>query len=252
MTNLQPVRAKFPNKTVNLPDGRVVTRNGAQVIDIDTIAVDALIDDGHLEIAPGVYQPVGPDPAPASSPSSVLTHLLEDPDGNILIDTILRVGDPTFGYAEDFINVDQNKIEFGQTAVDDVIVTVGLLTDAGTRYQQLAEGTQLFGDGTGEPTLKLIADPGNDAFVLAGGDLWFGADYDSANYGIAANGQAAFLSIAVDGLVSFDTYLHGQEIADPGAPPANAGRLYFKDVGGKTALMVRFPTGAPQQMFIEA
>lgn len=46
-------------------------------------------------------------------------------------------------------------------------------------------------------------------------------------------------------------FIEGIEIADPAAPGANSGRLYFKDVGGKTALMVRFPTGAVQQIAIE-
>lgn len=46
-------------------------------------------------------------------------------------------------------------------------------------------------------------------------------------------------------------YLYGLEKADPSAPPANVGVLYFKDVGGKTALMARFPTGAVQQIAIE-
>lgn len=46
-------------------------------------------------------------------------------------------------------------------------------------------------------------------------------------------------------------YFQGQEIADPSAPAANRGRLYWKDVGGKTALVARFSTGAVQQIAIE-
>lgn len=42
------------------------------------------------------------------------------------------------------------------------------------------------------------------------------------------------------------------EQADPTAPPANQGILYMKDVGGKTALMVQFPTGTPIQVAVEA
>ena len=41
------------------------------------------------------------------------------------------------------------------------------------------------------------------------------------------------------------------EISDPAAPAANGARLYVKDVGGKTALVVRFNTGAVQQIAIE-
>jgi hypothetical protein len=40
-------------------------------------------------------------------------------------------------------------------------------------------------------------------------------------------------------------YFEGREIADPPAPEANAGRIYFRDNGsGKTQLVVRFPNGA--------
>jgi|SRR6185503_287681 len=46
-------------------------------------------------------------------------------------------------------------------------------------------------------------------------------------------------------------YTEFTEIADPAAPAATKGRLYMKDVGGKVALIARFPTGAVQQIAIE-
>jgi len=47
-------------------------------------------------------------------------------------------------------------------------------------------------------------------------------------------------------------YLEGSEIADPAAPAADKGRLYFKDNGaGKTQLVARFPTGAVQVIATE-
>jgi hypothetical protein len=47
-------------------------------------------------------------------------------------------------------------------------------------------------------------------------------------------------------------YWEGDEIADPAAPAANKGRLYFKDNGsGKTQLVARFPTGAVQVIATE-
>jgi hypothetical protein len=52
-------------------------------------------------------------------------------------------------------------------------------------------------------------------------------------------------------IISLRSYIEGDEMVDPAAPAANKGRLYFKDVGGKTALCVRFPTGAVQQIAIE-
>lgn len=46
-------------------------------------------------------------------------------------------------------------------------------------------------------------------------------------------------------------WYYGTAIADPSAPPANNGVLYFRDNGGKIELVVRFPTGAVQQIAIE-
>jgi hypothetical protein len=48
------------------------------------------------------------------------------------------------------------------------------------------------------------------------------------------------------------TVIDGIELAAPAAPPANTWRLYGDDNGsGKTRLMVRFATGAAQQVAIE-
>lgn len=47
-------------------------------------------------------------------------------------------------------------------------------------------------------------------------------------------------------------FLYGLEQANPAAPPANVGVLYFRDNGaGKTQLAVRFPTGAVQVIATE-
>lgn len=46
-------------------------------------------------------------------------------------------------------------------------------------------------------------------------------------------------------------YIEGAEMTPPGNAAANKGRLYWDDSGGKTRLMVIFPTGAPQQISIE-
>lgn len=48
------------------------------------------------------------------------------------------------------------------------------------------------------------------------------------------------------------TFLEGVEIADPAAPAANEGRLYFRDNGaGKTQLVARFNSGAVQVIATE-
>lgn len=41
------------------------------------------------------------------------------------------------------------------------------------------------------------------------------------------------------------------EITDPAAPATNSARLYVRDSGGKTQLVVRFPTGAIQVISTE-
>ena len=44
----------------------------------------------------------------------------------------------------------------------------------------------------------------------------------------------------------------GREVdAAPDAPEANRARSYYKDVGGKTAAFIRFPSGSPVQIAIE-
>ena len=48
-----------------------------------------------------------------------------------------------------------------------------------------------------------------------------------------------------------DNYMEFNEMTEPAAPALNKARLYVKDVGGKTALYVRFNTGAVQQIAIE-
>ena len=42
-----------------------------------------------------------------------------------------------------------------------------------------------------------------------------------------------------------------EEIADAAAPATNRARLYVRDTGGKTELVVRFATGAVQAIAIE-
>lgn len=60
-------------------------------------------------------------------------------------------------------------------------------------------------------------------------------------------------AVAVAAAVDLGAHsLGGQEIADPAAPAANHGVLYFRDNGsGKTQLVARFPTGAVQVVATE-
>lgn len=47
------------------------------------------------------------------------------------------------------------------------------------------------------------------------------------------------------------TYLDISEMAEPAAPSANTARLFVKDTGGKTQLLVRFPSGTSQVIATE-
>lgn len=60
-------------------------------------------------------------------------------------------------------------------------------------------------------------------------------------------------AIFADGAADGTSFIEFQEqSADPSAPAANNARLFLKDNGsGKTALMVRFPSGASQQLAVE-
>jgi hypothetical protein len=56
----------------------------------------------------------------------------------------------------------------------------------------------------------------------------------------------------ISGVKTIANYTDIAEMTAPAAPPANTARLYADDNGaGKTRLMVRFPTGAVQQLAIE-
>jgi hypothetical protein len=71
-------------------------------------------------------------------------------------------------------------------------------------------------------------------------------------------GAADVLQVDTDGTVSVYSKLVAstfvelpEQGGDPAAPAADTARLYAKDVGGKTALFARFPTGAAVQVAIE-
>lgn len=88
------------------------------------------------------------------------------------------------------------------------------------------------------------------AAITGGGSIYLSAG--SSTGGRIYPGDDAyvfkFLDVNASGGVAFES----GEIADPAAPAANRGRLYFRDNGsGKTQLVVRFPTGAVQVIATE-
>lgn len=70
-------------------------------------------------------------------------------------------------------------------------------------------------------------------------------------YDIGTAGDTRPRDVYIARIIALGSYIDGIEIADPAAPDTNHGRVYFRDTGGKTELVVRFPTGAIQQIAIE-
>jgi len=131
--------------------------------------------------------------------------------------------------------------------------------------------TIIFGGGIdaliGYNNTNLIIHPAN----VGSGKVYIGPtaneDICAANYflGVSAAEYAhtadaghydieAATSIDLNAPVFFAGYIEGVEIADPGAPAADKGRLFFKEsapASGKTGLFVQFPTGGNLLVAVE-
>jgi hypothetical protein len=80
---------------------------------------------------------------------------------------------------------------------------------------------------------------------------WFGIRQSTAKGGDPLSSGATRFALDGAGMVT-DGYWQAPEIAEPAAPVANNGRLYFRDNGsGKSQLVVRFPTGVVQVVATE-
>lgn len=131
-------------------------------------------------------------------------------------------------------------------------------------------GNEVYDSGTGSPTYGIaVLKPtsgkivGNISKNQKGSTQTYGLRFESATGTVdlyrndftgnatgktteASNGSATVYRM------EHEEFFEGIEIADPAAPSANTGRLYFKDDGGgKTRLAARFPTGAVQTIATE-
>lgn len=115
-------------------------------------------------------------------------------------------------------------------------------------------------NGGGYTSLANFGSDGNFSIgTIAGAVLTYSGGTTRLNGGglvrLAVNNNSlidltsSLLSIAPPTALS--SYLDLVEISAPAAPAANGGRLYLDDSGGKTRLMIRFNTGAAQQISIE-
>lgn len=172
----------------------------------------------------------------------------------------VSVGDPTRKSDYDRVFDNTVAIQDGSESVDAMDIVTGIATSSGFHIGEAA-------DEGGWLTSTV------DTQLIVSG----GAEYVSGSW-IARATEAALISLSIavahfyhdtsltDGssftptvrmamsnsaLDMKELFIQGTEIADPVAPAANKVRIYFRDTGGKTELVARFPTGAIQQIAIE-
>jgi len=101
--------------------------------------------------------------------------------------------------------------------------------------------------GGSQPAIKLNYGLLNaDTQISGTGDAYLlYADASTDRIGIGTNAPASKLQV-------FDGAITMNEISSPSAPAADNGIIYLDDNGsGKTRLMIRFSSGAAQQLAIE-
>lgn len=126
-------------------------------------------------------------------------------------------------------NISSSSISADSITADD-IEAANTLTANGT----FSHAGTLFGAFGVTPATR----PGATAEIKAG----------LASLGLLTDGGATPLNLdggALSGVstAALSSYIEQDEIADPAAPAANKARLYIRDVGGKSQLAVRFPSG---------
>lgn len=175
---------------------------------------------------------------------------------NLYIGFMAGAAQPT-----DNVSAGYSNIGIGYSALD--AVTTG--------YNNIAIGEDTLGSLTegyeniciGQCTQSTVAGHSNVFISLSGGPtadvsnaitLGYGATVASDNTAVIGNASLTDVYLGSDaGLaVLHALYLQGTEIAAPAAPPANGFRIFAEDDGaGKTRLMVKFATGAAQQIAIQ-
>ena len=142
-------------------------------------------------------------------------------------------GNPTIGVSAGTLNVSSSLIVQGNTTLDP---DVGV----GQYWGNIADGS-----GYGALGWGINDGSGNTAAIGFGsGFIYFATGTAASNLTVRSHISAAGLNVA--------GYIEGAEQTAPAAPAANGYRIFAEDNGsGKTRLMVRFASGASQQIAIE-
>lgn len=112
-----------------------------------------------------------------------------------------------------------------------------------------------FGKGANLPGAINYNNAGNENF---GNIISTAAHYQIISYGgsgitsTSFNGPITFVPTASTGVKVSGSFVEMDEMTAPAAPASDKARIFIEDNGsGKTRLMVRFPSGASQQIAIE-
>lgn len=180
---------------------------------------------------------------------SAFDHLTEDGDG-LHVDAPLWLTDQLFQTQPDLATAQANE-------------SIGLQVEGDTeaRLKLFADGSVKSGDGANPSDVQLARDqegyfrvghPDGWGGIVTGDSTLAGPSVWMDEGGIFARGDATqFMGFQPDGSGNVALYAH-EVSADPAAPNANEGKLYFRDNGaGKTQLVARFNTGAVQVVATE-
>jgi hypothetical protein len=160
------------------------------------------------------------------------------------------------------INIDSSCTNITSVSPNFIANTAGEINDTGNKHVGInsADAGVISTSGTAaNPSYTFGADPDTGLYLLSDGTIGITVA-GTRKYRINATALSPSDSKATDiGSSSYpfkDGYIYefmqGSEMTEPGAGPANTGRLFYKDNGsGKTQLCVRFATGATQILATE-
>ncbi len=171
----------------------------------------------------------------------------------------VSIGDATRAADYDQVFDNTTALQDGTGARDKVDIVTGATTSSHFHIgEQPDEGAWFVSTVAGQ-------------FVIAAGAEYVGGSWiaRAEEYASISMGTAGILFVHDTGLTPGDPFsptvvatinaasltpgaqIHMDELADPGAPAANRGRLYLRESGAVSELVVLFATGVAQRVAIE-